>query len=323
MAWYVCTVNEVGPAVDGTETSDPVIYINLTDYDHTFNDTWFYAANGMKDHVLNVGISAIIGKKYVEVAASPPNSGNNPYTEITRIYERAPIGPPPAPTGLHLISLSAEGGPGATEALLGWTAVPAAGSIYRIDYEITVHDAASPGSGGGISTSTTNQVYIILTDGHTYNIYVQAAYFDSNIGVVNGVSAPSNTIVVVVSALPLPPSISATVVSIDVPPFGPNYGLFIKGSNFGKSEQVSVTVTWTVSGEPGSIFPLGVFTTDALIGSFATTFTGNTPAGFCPITVPFGQPQPAQNFSVTATDLTSKKTFSTTAGPFTCPFSAS
>jgi len=236
------------------------------------------------------------------------------------IYSTSPA-PPPAPTGLHLIGLSAEAGPGKTEALLGWTAVPAAGSVYRIGYKIQISDAASPDSGGGIYTFKTNEASIPLTDGHTYNIYVQAAYFDSNIGVINGVSGPSNTIVV--SALSTTPSISATIVPVHSPPFGPNYGLLIEGSNFGKSEQVAVTVTWSISGKGGSAFPLGVFTTDAIVGSFSTTFTGNTPFGFCPIEVAFGQPQPAQNFYVRATDLTRNQTYSTTAGPFTCPFSAS
>lgn len=238
------------------------------------------------------------------------------------VYTTSPT-PPPAPTGLHLISRSAIAGPapGNTEALLGWTAVPAApGSVYRIDYETTFYDTASPNSGGGTYTSTTDQQNVDLLNGHTFNIYVKAAYFDSNVGVVNGVSAPSNTIVV--SALPPTPSISAAVKLIDVPSFGSNYGLFIEGFNFGRSEQISVTVTWTVAGEPGTTFPLGVFTTDALVGSFSTTFTGVTPAGFCPIEVALGQSQPSQTFSVTATDLTSKKTFLTTAGPFTCPFPA-
>ena len=48
MAWYLCTVNAVGPATDGTETNDPVVYINLTDTANpaAFAGQWFYAAEG-------------------------------------------------------------------------------------------------------------------------------------------------------------------------------------------------------------------------------------------------------------------------------------
>ena len=31
MPFFTCTVNEIGPAANGTETPAPVIYINLTD----------------------------------------------------------------------------------------------------------------------------------------------------------------------------------------------------------------------------------------------------------------------------------------------------
>ena len=85
MPWYKCIVNEVGPASDGTETPAPVIYINLTDTAGAFTNTWFYAANGIQDQVLNTGIAAILGGQYVEVGAVAPNTQNQP-TEIQRIY---------------------------------------------------------------------------------------------------------------------------------------------------------------------------------------------------------------------------------------------
>jgi hypothetical protein len=46
MPWYRCTVNQVGPAGDASETPPPVIYINLTDAAGGFANTWFYAATG-------------------------------------------------------------------------------------------------------------------------------------------------------------------------------------------------------------------------------------------------------------------------------------
>jgi hypothetical protein len=157
--------------------------------------------------------------------------------------------------------------------------------------------AAHPCAGGTGVVKDTNQYAVQLLDGHTFNIYVKAGYFNANSEINTAESAPSNTITV--STLPPvapTPSISATVIQINDPVFGPNFGLLIEGSNFGKSEQVSITVTRTIAGDSGSLFALGNFTTDDVFGGFSTTFT-NT-AGLCPIDVPIGQPQPVQNFSL-------------------------
>jgi hypothetical protein len=86
MPWYTCTVNEVGPATDATDTPAPVIYINLTDQGGNFTKTWFYAGNGGQTQMFAVGIAAINGNKPVEVAADAPNSGNSPFTGISRMY---------------------------------------------------------------------------------------------------------------------------------------------------------------------------------------------------------------------------------------------
>jgi hypothetical protein len=192
--------------------------------------------------------------------------------------------------------------------------------VYKIGYVITFYDAASPNSGGAITSSFSNEVYIALLDGHTYNIYVQASYFDSNVEVPDTRSAQSNSIVVSIAIGPPPPaSLIANVVTN--PADLSNYVLSITGSNFGKGEQVLITVVWRVEGESDALFQLWPVTTDTLFGGFSTAFTGVVPSGLCPITVPFGQPQPPQRFQVTARGLTSNKTASTTAGPFTCPFS--
>jgi len=92
MAWYTCVVNNVGPATDGTETNDPVVYINLTDTANpaTFVGQWFYAAEGGQNQMLAVALAAINGGKYVQAGANPPNPGGSPYTEITRLYLNAP-----------------------------------------------------------------------------------------------------------------------------------------------------------------------------------------------------------------------------------------
>jgi hypothetical protein len=86
MPWYKCTVHQVGPASDGSETPPPVIYINLTDVAGDFANTWFYAANGIQNQVLDVGIAAINGRKNVQVGANAPNPGGSPYTGISRMY---------------------------------------------------------------------------------------------------------------------------------------------------------------------------------------------------------------------------------------------
>jgi hypothetical protein len=230
------------------------------------------------------------------------------------VYTTSPASPP-APTGLHLISLSTQdGGPGNSEALLGYTTVPPS-SPYKINYSATIHDA-SDSETELASNSSSNEVNVVLTDGHTYSIYVQASYgTDINFPP----SAPSNTVVVTAPLPTLTPSVTAAVVGIDDPTFGFNYGLKIAGSNFAKSEQVSVTVTWNVDGQGGTVLPTGVFTTAAFDGSFSTTIAGVSPKGLCPILVGPGQPQPAQNFDVTVIELSSNKTFSAKAGPFVCP----
>jgi hypothetical protein len=88
MAWYTCTVNNVGPATDGTETTPPVIYINLTDTANppAFTGQWFYASDGGQNQMLAVALAAMNGQKHVDAGATPPNAGGAPYTAITRLY---------------------------------------------------------------------------------------------------------------------------------------------------------------------------------------------------------------------------------------------
>jgi hypothetical protein len=86
MPWYRCKVNEVGPASDGTETSAPVVYVNLTDTGGAFTSTWFYAASGIQDQVLAVAIAAINSSLNVEMGATAPVAGNSPFTDIQNLY---------------------------------------------------------------------------------------------------------------------------------------------------------------------------------------------------------------------------------------------
>ena len=83
MAFFSCTVNEIGPAADGTETADPVIYIKLTDTGGSFVNQWFYAAEKSKAQMLSVGLAALSTNRQVEVAINTPNV---PYSSVTRMY---------------------------------------------------------------------------------------------------------------------------------------------------------------------------------------------------------------------------------------------
>ena len=83
MAFFSCTVNEIGPAADGTETPPPVIYINLTDTGGSFVNQWFHAAEDSKAQMLSVGLAAISTNRQVEVAIDAPNV---PYSRVRRMY---------------------------------------------------------------------------------------------------------------------------------------------------------------------------------------------------------------------------------------------
>jgi hypothetical protein len=84
MPFFSCTVNEIGPAADGTETADPVIYMNLTDTGGSrFANQWFYAAENSEAQMLSVGLAAMSTNKQVEVAIETPNV---PYSSVTRMY---------------------------------------------------------------------------------------------------------------------------------------------------------------------------------------------------------------------------------------------
>jgi hypothetical protein len=84
-----CTVNEAGAAADGAEGPNPVIYINLTDTGGSFTNTWFYVSEPAKREVLSVALAAINGNRQVSATIETPRPGNNPYTNIYRLYLRS------------------------------------------------------------------------------------------------------------------------------------------------------------------------------------------------------------------------------------------
>jgi hypothetical protein len=311
MAWYVCAVNEVGPGADGTETSSPVIYINLTDTEKSFSNTWFYAADGIKDYLLDVGIAAVSGNKYVEVAAYPPKPGNSPYTEITRIYERAPIWQPEAPTNLHVINVLPVAGD-ASSITVGWTDNSDNEAGFRISTygysegqdnkygETTVQD--------NVQTATLTG----LTSGYTYDITVAA--FNAA-GQSKGMSVTAA--IPYVPPVVLPPAtatISAGVQPISDPVGSPFiYKLVVQGQNFRHGEDVQVVVTWGLRGQQQVRQPLPPVQTDPVFGAFKTTFEGSSGLGFC-----YGTGPPVTyTFAVEATGIQSGLTVAATA-QFTC-----
>lgn len=301
MPSYRCTVNEVGPAVDGTETASPVVYINLTDTaSGSFANTWFYAANGAQNQMLDVAIAAISNDNEVDVVATAPNAGGSPYTEISRIQERRTF-PPVAPTNLHLIQIQPALTPSQRQLLVGWNDNSDNEDGFAMVFQQQPNGAPGEYSVPGNST----QGYMVLDGGHAYTIYVTA--FNRA-----GYSAPSNSIVVTVPGDSTTATLNAAVTASSG-----NFVLSIIGTNFGNSEPVDIAVVWSVVGSQPVTEPVSA--TANSLGAFSVPFTGVTPDGLCPISVPFGQPQPQQRFQITATGRTSHKTASATAGPFTCP----
>lgn len=58
----------------------------MTDSAGTFANQWFYAAANSKNEMLAVALAAISSQKTVGCILDPPNAGNNPFTQIYRLY---------------------------------------------------------------------------------------------------------------------------------------------------------------------------------------------------------------------------------------------
>jgi len=299
MPSYRCNVNEVGPAVDGAETASPVVYINLTDIKGSFANTWFYAAEGAQDQMLDVAIAAMIKENAVDVVAAAPTAGG-PYTKVARIHE-VQAQPPAAPSNFHLIEIQPALTLDQRQLLVGWNDNSDNEDGFILTFQ--QHPNGSPGEYNVGSNSTKG--YMVLDGGHDYTIYVTAFNRVGN-------SAPSNSIVVTVPDSPAAATLSAAVI-----PSAGNFVLSITGNNFGSNEPVAIAVVWSVAGGGSGAYPMQAPSNS--LGYFNVPFSGNTPEGLCPISVPFGQQQPQQTFQITATGQTSHKTASATAGPFTCP----
>jgi hypothetical protein len=70
---FNCTVNQAGPAANNAgETPSPVIYLNLTDVNGSFSNTWFFAANICKKEMLAVALAAISTQSQVNAWLDPP-----------------------------------------------------------------------------------------------------------------------------------------------------------------------------------------------------------------------------------------------------------
>ena len=129
---YLCVINEAGPANYGA-TSNPNVYVNLTDTGGSFANTWFYAADGIQDQILDVGIAAIVRGELVDVTADAPNAGGSPYTELTRMLRSRPVAPA-APSGLHVSQPMSAVSEGRSIITFAWTDNSGGEAAFRLIY---------------------------------------------------------------------------------------------------------------------------------------------------------------------------------------------
>jgi hypothetical protein len=167
---YLCVINEAGPATDGTETSNPNVYVNLTDTGGSFAKTWFYVANGIQNQALEVGIAAIIRGERVDVTAVAPNAGGSPYTEITRILQSRPVAPG-APTGLHVSQLSAGSGDRSVIEF-AWTDNSDGEAAFTLIYQWEI--AGNVDDSQEITDLKATSYAFNVLNGHTYTAQVSA-----------------------------------------------------------------------------------------------------------------------------------------------------
>jgi hypothetical protein len=84
---FTCTVNEAGPASNGTETQSPTVYFQLTDLGGTFDHTWFFAANSAKREMLAVALAAVSTQSQVRADVDiPTGPDTNPHPQCYRLY---------------------------------------------------------------------------------------------------------------------------------------------------------------------------------------------------------------------------------------------
>jgi hypothetical protein len=218
------------------------------------------------------------------------------------IQETSTSSPPATPGNLHVTSVTSQ------TIGVAWTESNPA-SVELDGFDLYITRMPNGGTQRTVhSPADRSATYTGLASGVEYQIRVDA--FNSN-----GYSASSASVVATTTPMAPPPaSLSAGITNIN---FG-NFGVLIHGSNFGKNEQVLINVEWTAGPGSPALFQL-TQTTDDVSGAFSITFTGVVSEGLCPISVPPGDPQPPQTFQVTAKGLTSGKTASANAGPFTCP----
>ncbi len=167
---YLCVVNEAGPGNSGP-TSNPNVAVNLTDTGGSFASTWFYAAEGIQDQLLDACIAAIIGNKRMEVTAVAPNPTGVPYTEISRIAESRPL-PPAAPTGLQVVQLGPAGQEGRSTIVFAWTDNSGGEAGFNLTYAGKLEEHTSDTQGVGNLKAVTFSFDVI--NSYTYTASVTA-----------------------------------------------------------------------------------------------------------------------------------------------------
>jgi hypothetical protein len=81
-----CSVGWVGPAEDSNYTPPVGVFIILNASDGTFNNQWFYAADGMQREMLAVALMARSLNRDVAAWVDAPNTSGSPYTAIHNLY---------------------------------------------------------------------------------------------------------------------------------------------------------------------------------------------------------------------------------------------
>jgi hypothetical protein len=193
----------------------------------------------------------------VTAVAGPANQPNltlfaaNPSGEVCTSSPTSP----PAPTGLRLLGSSATSGASNINVELAWTA-PGGPSDVDIVYQITFSEGSSSSSQVTQSTDAT----LFLAAGTTYTCYVQASYSDSNIGIPNTLSAPSNSTVVTT------PPLRTLIVRPEA-----GVGVDVSGSGFTPNSVVAVYIGRTdlitvVARVPATIGADGTFEISTTLG---------------------------------------------------------
>lgn len=85
MAWFNCTVNQVGVLNYGS-TTNPNVLLNMTDTAGSFSGAWFSVTEGTQAAMLSLALVAVTNNKQLAVGADPPPADGSSYPAISNFY---------------------------------------------------------------------------------------------------------------------------------------------------------------------------------------------------------------------------------------------